>query len=385
MDEKCFRFLPYWGHNRRDKTFCSNSTYLLEVQDWVSRANRDARFTRWQSSVLKEAPMSLNFRSRVSCTAHNCRYIHRLSNLGRKSVALLLLVVLIFATIPLAGAQSLIRIAKYSALPNESASKSRPTTPASLQGNSQNRGMPPLPVNAPGVTPGRPQSKQEKEAKVQKVKINPHDEVTLQLGQQAVFSAVPLDQDGNTIHGLTAAWESTDPQILSITSEGDAVAARIGSTVVTATVANKKEKVKVNVGPRKKSTGSSLINEGEPFVDNGSLTMPETTKRPPGSKGLARISRRGRGSMKSHANSTGLAPVLIDDDALASRYYASNAVGTPPGKTTPGASVAGAATASTETPGSSNFSFGLPIVNLPGRNLDVNLGLIYNSRLWTKY
>jgi len=65
-----------------------------------------------------------------------------------------------------------------------------------------------------------------------------------------------------------------------------------------------------------------------------------------------------------------LAPVLIDDDALASRYYASNAVGAPPGKTTPGAPVPGAATASSETPGSSNFSFGLPIVNLPGRNLD---------------
>ena len=328
--------------------------------------------------------MSLNFRARVSCTAHNCRYIHRLSSFGRKSVALLLPVVLIFATIPLVSAQSLIRIAKNSALPNES-SKSRPTTRASLQGNSQNRGMPPLPVNAPGVTPGRPLTKQEKEAKVQKVKINPHDEVTLQLGQQAVFSAVPLDQDGNTIHGLTAAWESTDPQILSITAEGDAVAAKIGSTVVTVTVANKKEKVKVNVGPRKKATGSSLINEGEPFVDNGSLTMPEATKRPPGSKGLARISRRGRASMKSHISSTRFAPVLIDDDALASRYYASNAVGTPPGKTTPGASVAGAATASTETPGSSNFSFGLPIVNLPGRNLDLNLGLIYNSRLWTKY
>src|SRR5439155_13743051 len=240
-------------------------------------------------------------------------------------------------------------------------------------------------VNAPGVTPGRPQTKQEREVKVQKLKINPHDEVTFQLGQQAVFSAVPLDQDGNTIHGLTAAWESTDPQILSITSEGDAVAAKIGSTVVTATVANKKEKVKVNVGPRKKPTGSSLTEDSERFLDNMSLTMQDAMQRPLGSNGRRRISRRGRSSMKSHASSTGLAPMLIDDDALASRYYASNAVGTPPGKTTPGASVAGAATASTETPGSSNFSFGLPIVNLPGRNLDVNLGLIYNSRLWTEY
>ena len=44
----------------------------------------------------------------------------------------------------------------------------------------------------------------------------------------------------------------------------------------------------------------------------------------------------------------------------------------------------GSAVASTETPGSSNFSFSLPIVSEPGRNLDLNLGLVYNSRVWNK-
>jgi RHS repeat-associated protein len=36
------------------------------------------------------------------------------------------------------------------------------------------------------------------------------------------------------------------------------------------------------------------------------------------------------------------------------------------------------------TSGNRNFSFGLPILNLPGRGLDVSLSLVYNSLLWNK-
>src|SRR5438045_4110871 len=135
--------------------------------------------------------MSLNLSGRVPRPTNNPS-VQRIWVWTRKAVAILVLMGLMFTTIPIASSQSLIRIAQNLALPSQSASKLHPTTRALLQGNSQNRGMPPLPVNAPGVTPGRLQSKQEKEAKVQNVKINPHDEVTLQLGQQAVFSAVPL-------------------------------------------------------------------------------------------------------------------------------------------------------------------------------------------------
>lgn len=70
-----------------------------------------------------------------------------------------------------------------------------------------------------------------------------------------------------------------------------------------------------------------------------------------------------------------------------------NDVGTPAGRTEPGASTMPAALAGaagvlggglrgTETPLSSNFTFSLPLVGLPGRGADVGLALTYNSRLW---
>lgn len=63
---------------------------------------------------------------------------------------------------------------------------------------------------------------------------------------------------------------------------------------------------------------------------------------------------------------------------------AQNDVGAPPGRTEPGAATPPAAIAGTETPLSSNFAFGVPLVNLAGRGVDIKLALSYNSRLWHK-
>jgi hypothetical protein len=70
-----------------------------------------------------------------------------------------------------------------------------------------------------------------------------------------------------------------------------------------------------------------------------------------------------------------------DPDSL---FSANNLLGTPQGKTTPGAQMLAVATGGTEMPGSANFQFRLPIVNLPGRGLDVDLTASYNSRIWNK-
>ena len=43
-----------------------------------------------------------------------------------------------------------------------------------------------------------------------------------------------------------------------------------------------------------------------------------------------------------------------------------------------------AATEGTETPGSSNFSFSVGVVNLAGRGLDVDVSAFYNARLWNR-
>src|SRR6266850_7413879 len=66
-----------------------------------------------------------------------------------------------------------------------------------------------------------------------------------------------------------------------------------------------------------------------------------------------------------------------------SLYLASNAVGSPPGKerTPPNPFVPDLEVAEN---GNKNFSFALPIVNLPGRGLDVSLSLVHNSQTWNK-
>ena len=73
------------------------------------------------------------------------------------------------------------------------------------------------------------------------------------------------------------------------------------------------------------------------------------------------------------------------DGYYQSFYMPTNNVGLPPGRTEPGSGTAPAAGAGIETPGSSNFMFSVPVVTLKGRGQDLNLNLIYNSRVWSKH
>lgn len=100
--------------------------------------------------------------------------------------------------------------------------------------------------------------------------------------------------------------------------------------------------------------------------------------------------REDRGSMSSPSFIEPFVPMPPTDDPLpddqtSSLYLASNAVGSPPGKTVAGARVHAAATSGTENPGSENFTFGIPVAFLPGRGLDVSVPLVHNSQLWNKY
>lgn len=58
-------------------------------------------------------------------------------------------------------------------------------------------------------------------------------------------------------------------------------------------------------------------------------------------------------------------------------------MGRPAGKIKAGASAASVAGGSTEN-GNKNFTFGLPVIGLDGRGINVSLGLVYNSLLWNK-
>jgi hypothetical protein len=165
-------------------------------------------------------------------------------------LASLLLTVLVVTVIPPAEAHSLIQsLVKNSAFHRQSwlglgLNRKAIGTP---QTASQNRGMPPSPINPPGFSPQRPEHKQEKEARIYKLDVNPSTDITLQTEQRMIFAAIPVDQDGNAIHGLKAEWESSEPKVISITNNGEVVALNIGSATITATVGDKQQTVKVTV------------------------------------------------------------------------------------------------------------------------------------------
>jgi hypothetical protein len=99
--------------------------------------------------------------------------------------------------------------------------------------------MPAAPANPPGITPRAPRSKVQREAKVAKLEVNVKGDLTLEVGQSATLMAIPFDADGNPVHGLMAEWQSTIPQLVSITKEGRVTAVAPGSALVTATAGQK--------------------------------------------------------------------------------------------------------------------------------------------------
>src|SRR5207249_3665394 len=71
------------------------------------------------------------------------------------------------------------------------------------------------------------------------------------------------------------------------------------------------------------------------------------------------------------------APLFLGDGGWDDTNYWSadkpeNRVGDPPGAAADGGA------------GSGNFQFAAPILSLPGRGINISLGLAYNSRLWNK-
>lgn len=105
------------------------------------------------------------------------------------------------------------------------------------QGNHDRKGMRPAP--AP--------TKEEREARVAALEINPANEITLQSRQPLMFTATPLGQEGKTIHGLRPVWRSSDRQVIFIKHNGEAVAGKPGQATVMARIGSKVTGVRVTV------------------------------------------------------------------------------------------------------------------------------------------
>lgn len=231
-----------------------------------------------------------------------------------------------------------------------------------------------------GVRPLPEPAKQELELRVASVELNPSNEVSLKSRQHSQFTAIPLDSEGQTVHGLPPTWQSSDTQVISIRPTGEAIAGNPGQARITARIGNKQASVKITVleGAVEKFGGKKKhdsVRQSKELASRYDINFRDKTKR---------------NHAQSLGKSLGVMPFMRDpnddplpDNETSSLYQPNNLIGPPPGKKKPGALTAASAVPVTES-GNKNFHFELPIVDIPGRGLDASLSLIYNSLLWNK-
>ncbi len=235
----------------------------------------------------------------------------------------------------------------------------------------ENHGMPPDPPRSASIRPDPPPSRSAREARVARLMLNLRNGLTLSPGESVQLVAVPEDDEGNPVHGVTAQWQSLNSQTVVVNSQGEAKALAVGIAPVTATIGQRSTTLLITVAPRT----SVSRNKGDSKTNKA--------KSPGEQLGKTR-QVSGRSLSFAHAlfpRSKPRPQLELESEQL---YTPENAVGAPPGKTTPGAAVRGAAIETVETPGSANFMFNLGVVSLPGRGFDLDFGLTFNSRIWTR-
>ena len=266
---------------------------------------------------------------------------------------------------------------------------------ARAQKRGESRGMPVAPVNRSGAKRQPKPSKPDREARVASIRINSSETLALQSRESMLFAGIPVDSEGAPIHGLRSNWESSDRNVVFISRNGQALAGNPGKAILTATAGSVRQSIKVTVIEGSRSFGQKKREN--------SRRQPKHISRTTAPLSILKVStksdsKRHHSSAMSNLNKAGLTsgrsllPMLplrdpnvdpLPDDETNSLYLPANNVGSPPGKTRPGASTPAVATMGTET-GNKNFTFGLPIVGLPGRGIDVSLSLTYNSLVYNK-
>lgn len=247
-------------------------------------------------------------------------------------------------------------------------------------------------IQGQGIGNVKRQEKQsDRDAKVSRLQIFPGD-VTIDVSDRVRFSAVAYDASGNGIGGAKVKWSaqgSESKRRVRISQRGELEAITPGSFTVTAQagVVSAQVNVVVRSSARKNlsdtPTGTRQVSTRDvPASGIGS----NSTKKSSGTrkdKSLAKQNGNGEVAMvrKAHAAKTVTVlpeamPLLPGDGWDSTNYWAvdepGNGVGNPPGSPLDGGA------------GSGNFQFAAPVLSLPGRDINISLGLAYNSRVWNK-
>jgi YD repeat-containing protein len=173
----------------------------------------------------------------------------------------------------------------------------------------------------------------------------------LYVGEEQKFVPLPFDSKGNVVHGAACAWASSNKAIADVASDGAVTAIQSGQCTVTVTAGAVSSPITVEVraGQRPRLSNAQWEIEHSPDCGQANATNVFDPEEPVN-----------RPLAASPANATGhprFAPSITSQ-----------------------ANVAG----TDEQLGSYSYGLTVPIFSSSGRGVEVGLGLVYNSRLWTK-
>jgi RHS repeat-associated protein len=234
-------------------------------------------------------------------------------------------------------------------------------------------------------SPNKSQEKQrDRDARVARIEIYPGD-VTVQADEHVAFTAAAFDSNGNPVGGVRIKWSCQDEgrgAPARVSQRGDFVAAFSGRFKVTAeTESGKRAQVHVTVtdgAGRRKDDRPSRTREVS------SRDLPPVAAALPGKQSAEQSDAHASGSRRTKtdsvvpvaANATSAAMPLPGDGWDGTNYWSAddpdNTRGNPPGSAEDGGA------------GNGNFQIAAPLLSLPGRGIDIGLGLAYNSRVWNK-
>jgi RHS repeat-associated protein len=333
---------------------------------------------------------------------------------SRRIIMFILLATMLFSLLPSAVAQTLVRNAAQQSLgfaDNSLASSNfwsqkfiglslavispvlGSTTAVYLSQESDDRArMPSKPNAGTGVKSRAVASVTERESEVATLRIQPAGEVVMQSDQQILLVALPENSEGNVVHGVKAEWQSSDKTVVRVKRNGEATAGRAGSATLTARLGQISETVTVTVVSSERKFGQKKMDSTRADRELGLSTSSPPYRNTPDRDSLSsRVFAKSHHAARSKSMTGGMSPMPLrppGDDPLpdtetASLYQSDNATGAPLGMKKLGSTTPAAATEGTEN-GNKNFTFSLPIFNLPGRGISAGLSLVYNSLVWNK-
>jgi RHS repeat-associated protein len=201
-------------------------------------------------------------------------------------------------------------------------------------------------------------------AKVKRIHTGLSREKEIMVGKSLLLNGLPVDENGDAVHGIVAEWHSSDKSVLEIDEHGNAVALKPGVVELTAKAGTAKEVVKISVVEENSEISKSTAEEARAAENKDSL--------------------KNKSKAPAH-NSAISAPAFVNslpDTERNSVYSAQNNLGSPMGQVEMDSPNVAAALPIKHRVGIANYSFDVSLATLSGRGINAEVGMTYNSRTW---